>query len=239
MAINKTAPGFKEVFMSAINTNSLFQNIFNRPLSNSNNKASSSNSSNDFASLLQSDQLNGITDFNSMLQALSDPAKASAITSRTIEGYVDYNLKASFQTSAGQNLNLELNVKVSFKFEQAASAYSKNKKVELTGSADNEFSPENTAKRITDFAMGFLSAFQSNHSDKKKNDSITDFFDLAKNAISKGFDQAKSILGDLYGDTGQNTYDLVMKYLDGAKNNLLKPDTASSSSDSAPKVTIK
>ena len=72
--------------------------------------------------------------------------------------------------------------------------------------------------------MGFLGAFQSNHADQTKNDALSGFFDLAKDAIAKGFDQAKNILGDLYGETANSTYDLVMKALDDKKTGLLGAD---------------
>lgn len=211
--------GFKGVFMSTVNPNLLLNNSSNWQVLNSNKKTDKSSNLSDLSSLFQSDQFKGVTDFQSIMDMLSDPSKAAAFTSNTIEGRVEYNLKAAFQTKGGQNINLELNVKVDFKFEQASAAYSKNQKPKTD--TNDEFSHENTAKRITDFAMGFLGAFQSSHADQTKNDALTGFFDLAKDAIAKGFDQAKTILGALYGETAENTYDLVMKALDDKKAGLL------------------
>jgi hypothetical protein len=216
--------------MSTINPNMLLNNSSNWQISNSNKKTDKSNSLGDLSSIFQSDQFKGVTDFQSIMDMLSDPSKAAAFTSSTIEGRAEYNLKAAFQTEGGQNINLELNVKVNFKFEQASAAYSKNQKPKAD--SNDEFSPENTAKRITDFAMAFLGAFQSKHADQSKNDALTGFFDLAKDAIAKGFDQAKTILGNLYGDTAKNTYDLVMKALDDKKTGLLGADKTASSSAS-------
>ena len=212
--------------MSTINPNMLLNNSSNWQVLNSNKKTDKSSNLSDLSSLFQSGQFKGVTDFQSIMDMLSDPSKAAAFTSNTIEGRVEYNLKAAFQTEGGQNINLELNVKVDFKFEQASAAYSKNQKPKAE--SNDEFSPENTAKRITDFAMGFLGAFQSNHADQTKNDAITGFFNLAKDAIAKGFDQAKTILGALYGETAESTYDLVMKALDDKKAGLLGADKAAS-----------
>ncbi|HBC73972.1 MAG: hypothetical protein A2008_02145 [Candidatus Wallbacteria bacterium GWC2_49_35] len=208
--------------MSTINPNMLLNNSSNWQVSNSNKKTDKSNNLSDLSSLYQTDRFKGVTDFQSIMDMLSDPSKTAAFTSSTIEGRVEYSLKTAFQTEGGQNINLELNVKVDFKFEQATAAYSKNQKQQAE--IDDYFSPEKTANRITDFAMAFLGAFQSNHADQTKNDALTGFFDLAKDAIAKGFDQAKNILGALYGEKAESTYDLVMKALDDKKTGMFGTD---------------
>ena len=208
--------------MSTINPNMLLNNSSNWQVSNSDKKNEKLNYLNGLSDIYKTDQFKGVTDFQSIMDMLSDPSKSAAYTSSTIEGRVEYNLKAAFKTEGGQNINLELNVKVDFKFEQVSAAYSKNQKP--PAEVDDYFNPENTAKRITDFAMAFLGAFQSNHADQTKNDALSGFFDLAKDAIAKGFDQAKNILGDLYGETANSTYDLVMKALDDKKTGLLGTD---------------
>jgi hypothetical protein len=67
---------------------------------------------------------------------------------------------------------------------------------------------ENTSQRIVDFATSFLSMFQG---------SGQDFLAMIKDAIDKGFSQAKDITGDLPDAVTKlvnNTHDLVMKKLD-------------------------
>jgi hypothetical protein len=67
---------------------------------------------------------------------------------------------------------------------------------------------ENTSQRIVDFATSFLSMFKG---------SGQDFLAMIKDAIDKGFSQAKDITGDLPDAVSKlvgNTHDLVMKKLD-------------------------
>lgn len=161
-------------------------------------------------------QIQGVSDFQTMLESLSDPSKADSFALRTIEGHVEYNLKAAFQLESGQRVDLELNVKVDFKIKQASAAYEKQK----SGDQADYFSPENTSKRIGDFALGFLPAYQSNHDGQTAGSVLKGFFELAKDAIAKGFDQAKGLLGTLYGEKADKTYDLVMDYLDKARTRI-------------------
>ncbi|HOD39199.1 MAG TPA: DUF5610 domain-containing protein [Candidatus Wallbacteria bacterium] len=208
--------------MNIINPSSIFQNISNWQSLNPDKKSGISNNPNGMPGLFNAGQSNGVSDFQSIINSLKDASKSQEFASSVIEGRVEYNLKAAFQTDSGQKINMELNVKVDFRFEQATAAYSKGKTTQ--SDSGDEFSPENTAKRIGNFAMGFLGAFQTNHAGQEKSDSLDGFFNLAKDAIAKGFDQAKNILGDLYGETGEKTYDLVMKFMDDAKNRLLDMD---------------
>jgi hypothetical protein len=203
----------------------LFKNISNWQSLNSIKKNENSNYLNGASNVSKADNSQGVTNFRSIIESLSDNLKAAAFTSSAIEGHVKYNLKAAFQTNNGDIIDFELNFKLDFKFEQASAAYAKNKKTDV--SASDEFSPEKTAKRISDFAMAFLPAFQSNHSGQAKNESLGGFFDLAKDAIAKGFEQAKNILGGLYGETAEKTHDLVKKLMDDAKNILLGADKVS------------
>lgn len=67
---------------------------------------------------------------------------------------------------------------------------------------------ENTSQRIVDFATSFLSMFKG---------SGQDFLAMIKDAIDKGFSQAKDITGDLPDAVSKltsNTHDLVMQKLD-------------------------
>jgi len=211
--------------MSSINPNLFSTNSSDWQFKASDKKTDQPNTISELASKIAAGGIANIqenVDFKSMVEMFSNSSKTSAYTSTTIEGYAEYNLKAAFQLDNGQNVNLELQVKIDYKFQQATEAYAKNKQKSDTKTTNSdEFSPENTAKRIGDFAMGFLSAYQSNHADQTNTDSVNGFFDLAKNAISKGFDQAKEILGGLYGQDATKTFDIVSQFLDNAKSTLL------------------
>lgn len=211
--------------MSSINPNLFSTNNADWQFKTPEKKAGQPTTISDLAKQLMAGGIDGLQDkpdFKKMVEMFSDPSKASAFTSTTIEGHAEYNLKAAFQLDNGQKLNIDLQVKIDYKFQQATAAYGKNKQKSDTKTANNdEFSPENTANRIGNFAMGFLPMFQSNHADQTKTDALSGFFNLAKDAISKGFDQAKSILGGLYGEDATKTFDLVSKFLDDAKASIL------------------
>jgi hypothetical protein len=67
---------------------------------------------------------------------------------------------------------------------------------------------ENTSQRIVDFATSFYGAFKG---------SGDEFLSMIKDAIEKGFSQAKDIVGDLPDPVSKlvnNTHDLVMQKLD-------------------------
>jgi hypothetical protein len=67
---------------------------------------------------------------------------------------------------------------------------------------------ENTSQRIVDFAVQFYDAFEG---------AGEDFLAMIKDAIEKGFAEAKDLLGDLPDPVSQlvsDTHDLVMKKLD-------------------------
>jgi len=213
--------------MSSINPNLFSANASDWQFKTPEKKAGQPTTIADLAKQLMAGGIDGLQDkpdFKKMVEMFSDPSKATEFTSTTLEGHAEYNLKAAFKLDNGQSLNIDLQVKIDFKFQQATAAYGKNKKQTGQKADNNEFSPENTANRIGNFAMGFLPMFQSNHADQAKNDSVNGFFNLAKDAITKGFDQAKSILGGLYGEDATKTFDLVSKFLDDAKAKILGSD---------------
>lgn len=209
--------------MSMINPNLFFQNPSDRLIFNQANKPSIRQAGADrLSDIFKNGKLEDVAEFKSILESMTDGSKNSSYVSRVIEGHAEFNLKAAFQFDDGRQVNLELQVKVDYRFEQAQAAYAKNKKdVPPPAAAEDEFSPENTAKRIGNFAMGFLPAFGANHASEPKNDMVGGFFELAKGAIAKGFDEAKGLLGALYGEDADKTYDIVMKFLDDAKAGLL------------------
>jgi len=81
-------------------------------------------------------------------------------------------------------------------------------------------SPEATAKRIVDFSTGFLAAFKSDNPDLEGTDQIDEFTALIKDAVEKGFEDAREIfkgIGQISGEVQggiDKTHELVMKGLD-------------------------
>jgi hypothetical protein len=87
------------------------------------------------------------------------------------------------------------------------SAQSDQQVSDLEAKMPDYWSAENTSQRIVDFATSFLSSFKGDSSE---------FFKTIKSAIETGFKQAKDLLGDLPGATGNlisKTYKLTMDKL--------------------------
>ncbi len=76
-------------------------------------------------------------------------------------------------------------------------------------SEGGKFSPEAVSDRIVNFAKAISGG-------------DTDKYELLKDAIEKGFNEAKELLGGSLPDISNKTYDLVMEKLDNWAN----PDTA-------------
>lgn len=81
-------------------------------------------------------------------------------------------------------------------------------------------SPEATAKRIVDFATGFLGVYAENHADQDEGGRLEGFMSLIRDAIDQGFADARDILkgiADISGpisDAIDKTYELTQKGLD-------------------------
>ena len=60
-----------------------------------------------------------------------------------------------------------------------------------------EFTPGATAKRIADFSLSFLGAFQQNHADLNSAAQTFGFAELIKGAIEEGFASAQDLLAGL------------------------------------------
>jgi len=81
-------------------------------------------------------------------------------------------------------------------------------------------SPEATAKRIVDFATGFLGVYARNHADQDEEGRLEGFMSLIRDAIDQGFADARDILkgiADISGPISDNidkTYKLTQKGLD-------------------------
>ncbi|GAB6070546.1 DUF5610 domain-containing protein [Thiomicrorhabdus hydrogeniphila] len=89
------------------------------------------------------------------------------------------------------------------------------------------WTPENTAKRIVDAATMFLGGFQKANPDLEGEELMNKFMDVVGGGLTQGFDEAKSILGDLdvlQGDIATNidsTYQLVQDGMQNFKNQYL------------------
>lgn len=81
----------------------------------------------------------------------------------------------------------------------------------------NYWSPENTAKRIVDNSVAFLSAYQQANPELEGEALIDRFLEVMGGGVDQGFEQARGILGDLEvleGDIKSNvdqTYELVQQ----------------------------
>ncbi|MDA0710224.1 MAG: DUF5610 domain-containing protein [bacterium] len=63
---------------------------------------------------------------------------------------------------------------------------------ETAGKIDT--SPEGTARRIVDFATGFIDRFRQNHIGEDPGEQIRGFMSLTRNAIEEGFQHARDFL---------------------------------------------
>lgn len=100
------------------------------------------------------------------------------------------------------------------------------------------FSPENTAGRILDFALGFFGQSEAYKAQGDTEDSRQSFADMIGAAIQKGFDQAQGILGQVDDDTQgkiDTTHEIVFAGLDNFIKGLQSSDEDSSSGADASK----
>ena len=89
------------------------------------------------------------------------------------------------------------------------------------------WSPENTADRIVSGATAFLGGFQNAHPELQGEALMDKFMEVVGGGLIQGFEEAKSILGDLKVFDGQvesnynQTYDLVQSGMQDFKQNFL------------------
>ncbi|MDH3355017.1 MAG: DUF5610 domain-containing protein [Chromatiales bacterium] len=79
--------------------------------------------------------------------------------------------------------------------------------IERAAETPEDFTPENTAERIASFALNFYSAYQGQHPEMSKEDSVNSFIELMSGAVEKGVNEARGILdgmGVLEGDVAGN-----------------------------------
>jgi hypothetical protein len=91
--------------------------------------------------------------------------------------------------------------------------------IQAAAASGMDFSPEATADRIVGFATSFYGVYQENHQDDEGGPSLDGFMSIIRDAIDKGFQEARDILeglqvleGDIAADIDQ-TYELVQQGL--------------------------
>ena len=100
-------------------------------------------------------------------------------------------------------------------------------KVEDAASSGQDTSPEATARRIVDFAGGFLDRFVQNHALESGKSQIQGFMSLVRGAIVEGFQQARDFLegitklSETIDSNISKTFELTNQYLDDFHNTQL------------------
>jgi hypothetical protein len=130
---------------------------------------------------------------------------------------VQLNLSASVTIEdANKILKDRLAEKINAAFEQAGVDID----IREIEQQNLDTSPEATARRIVDFATGFLGAYAKNHADEDEKGQLEGFMSLIGDAIDQGFSDARDILqgiADISGSISDNidkTYELTQKGLD-------------------------
>lgn len=89
------------------------------------------------------------------------------------------------------------------------------------------WTPENTAKRIVDGSTAFFSAFQAANPDLEGKALVDRFIEVVGGGVTKGFEEAKGLLGDLdvlegsIADNIEKTYTLVQEGFQNFRNQYL------------------
>lgn len=150
---------------------------------------------------------------------------------------IESSQKITYQ-AAIEKLNEKL--KSDFGLETEASNPISKQALKAQGGMEN-WTPENTAKRIIEGSTAFLAGFQSAHPELEGEELMDRFMEVVGGGISQGFDEAKGILGNLKvleGDIADNidsTFSLVQEGLQNFRNQYLgiTPEVAASPEDQA------
>lgn len=81
------------------------------------------------------------------------------------------------------------------------------------------YNPQNTANRIVEFATSFFDVYKNNHTTESEEENVTQFSTMIEDAVTKGFEEAQKVLGDLdkldeIGKNIKHTFSLVMEGID-------------------------
>lgn len=132
---------------------------------------------------------------------------------QTFEGSVSVQGADGAKISAYSKQTSEVSVQIDARISQAQQV------VDAHSAAidqQNQYTPEATAQRITDFALSFFPMYSSQHKDQSFEQQANDYQKLVEGAIDSGFTEAGKILGDLpsgVSDQIQQTHDLVWQKL--------------------------
>jgi hypothetical protein len=150
---------------------------------------------------------------------------------QTFEGSVTAQGADGAKISAYSKQTSEVNVQVDIRMTQAQQVVAAQS---AAIDQQNQFTPEATAQRITDFALSFFPMYASQHKDQTLEQQVDGYKKLVGGAVDQGFAEAGKILGDLpkgVSDQIQQTHDLVWQKLssfsDYAKANADKTKEAS------------
>ena len=149
----------------------------------------------------------------------------SAGAGSTFEISVQANIKRTFEASVTQSgangaaasaymsASEEMNFSATFRVQQAQNLASAH----ADAASSDQFGPEATAGRITDFALSFFPMFAKQHSDMSHEDQVDAYKNLVEGAIDKGFKEALAILGSMpksVTDSINQTRDLIQQKLE-------------------------
>ena len=149
-----------------------------------------------------------------MQKTTADAGRSVQAKSLLIDA-VDVNIRVD-GGFANRVLNDSLNDKLNAMFQEAGVDTTVDSLLE----SGLDFSPEATANRIVELAVGFFEQYQANNEGTEKGEQIEGFVDMIKGAVEEGFAGAQEMLeglGDIDPDVQEGidrTFDLVVKEID-------------------------
>lgn len=156
-------------------------------------------------------------------EALSARFRAERTTKTRADGARAQNVQTSSDSveitaaSTAASVNGVLNDSVVEQINRAIQEAGIDLRIETDGSF--EVSPEGTARRISDFATGYLDAYSESRAAEPARVRIDGFMSLIRGAIREGFAEARDFLSsvtklsDTVGQTIDRTFELTNGYL--------------------------
>jgi hypothetical protein len=146
--------------------------------------------------------------------------KKNVQASRQSKDSVEISISANLTTEAANGIMFD---SVTKQIDKALQDLGVNLKVEDGQTGKIDTSAEGTARRIVDFATGFMDAYRQNHVDEEDEVQIRGFISLTSNAIQEGFQQARDYLegitklSETIEQNISQTFELTHQYLDEFK----------------------
>jgi len=144
---------------------------------------------------------------------------SQTITELSIRANVQQTFESQTQVSAdGAKISAyskqttSVDIQISYREQQAQQVVD----AQAAALEENPFSPEATAKRITDFALKFFPMYASQHQDMTYEQQVDGYKKLVSGAIDQGFTEAMKILGDMPSQVSEGiskTRDIVTQNL--------------------------